>query len=287
MKKTLESFIDPQNIPKKYGGQLDFEFGYAGPTIDPMLDKYFEWKTEKKEYPMGPLFWRKAQKNGHGALELVASGSENGVERNEVVGVLQTSNTEQDLMNLAPGDEKSAEVRESSQTLQVPGQEAKKGVPAPLVLEAEDFPALETKAVENGEIVQENRPRLESFVTASEGTPLSPGYTGPVTDVQSPDPETQEATEQELANGVDTPEEPTSTETTAPVVNGEGTKTVEEKAESSPSSKQPIGDLGDKIRSSMESLSLAGQKRDLGGSEKGSVKSQKSLKDRIKEKLVK
>lgn len=300
MKKTLESFIDPQNIPKKYGGELDFEFGYSGPTIDPTLEKNFEWKTEKKEYPMGPLYWRKAEKDGLGVLELVAAGSEGGVERNVVVGVLHTSNTEEDLMNMEPDTQKLAingKAKESSQTLQVPGQAATNGSPGSLGEKAEDSYA-EAVVVQNGEVVPASRPALETFVTASSGGPLSPTYSGPVQDVPTPEEESQEATEKELANGIETPEEPgsieTSTETPAtadapaetPPVNNEATEP--EKVESPTSPTNRMEELSEKMKSSFESLTLKGHKRDksLERSEKSSVKSQKSMKDRIKDKFV-
>ncbi|KAK9264412.1 hypothetical protein V1519DRAFT_427423, partial [Lipomyces tetrasporus] len=38
MNATLESFIDPANLPNKYGGELDFEFGQM-PVLDPATDK--------------------------------------------------------------------------------------------------------------------------------------------------------------------------------------------------------------------------------------------------------
>jgi len=58
MKKTLESFIDPINIPKKYGGGLDFEFGQM-PSLDPALASVLNWEGEYKDFPKGPMYWEK------------------------------------------------------------------------------------------------------------------------------------------------------------------------------------------------------------------------------------
>lgn len=294
MKKTLESFIEPQNIPKKYGGELDFEFGYAGPTLDPILEKYLEWKTEKKEFPMGPLYWRNAEKDGHGILELVASGSENnGVQRHSVIAVLHTPNTEKDLLNMEPRTTESTlngSATESSHVIQVSEK-------APIIDVSEPSESTEPYSsvvlpdeVEQGMLVPADRPRLDTFVTASEGLPLSPTYSGPVVDVPDTNSEVQEATEQELANRADTPEEPLSPKTTpaqlAAAVNGEE---VKEKTELT-SRRDSISKLNEKLKTSLENAS-GSIKRDAdslaGGSEKGSLKSQKSLKARIKDRLVK
>ncbi|KUJ06861.1 CRAL/TRIO domain-containing protein, partial [Mollisia scopiformis] len=56
MKKTLESFIEPANIPKKYGGQLEFEFGDM-PKLDPHLASVTEWQNGNTDFPHGPMYW--------------------------------------------------------------------------------------------------------------------------------------------------------------------------------------------------------------------------------------
>lgn len=81
VKKTLESFIDPANIPKKYGGQLEFQFGDM-PVLDPHLEGVLKWEGERKDFPMGPMYWTDRGKE----IEAVAVGStEVGKERREDV----------------------------------------------------------------------------------------------------------------------------------------------------------------------------------------------------------
>src|ERR1700722_15413767 len=40
MKKTLETYIAPENIPRKYGGTLDYEFGML-PVLEPAIRDMF------------------------------------------------------------------------------------------------------------------------------------------------------------------------------------------------------------------------------------------------------
>jgi hypothetical protein len=91
MKKTLESFIDPVNIPKKYGGQLEFEFGDF-PVLDPALQKVVEWEEGKDNFPHGPMYWVDQMKGvkweegkGGEKIKAIAVGSVGEKERNEEV----------------------------------------------------------------------------------------------------------------------------------------------------------------------------------------------------------
>lgn len=56
--KTLSSFIDPENIPEKYGGKLSFTFG-GGPVLDPRLASRIEFKDPSEPWPRGPLKWER------------------------------------------------------------------------------------------------------------------------------------------------------------------------------------------------------------------------------------
>ncbi|TWU77273.1 hypothetical protein ED733_003549 [Metarhizium rileyi] len=56
VKPTLEEFIDPSNIPRKYGGQLDYSFGQLG-VSDPSWDGVLEWEEGYSSFPSGPLLW--------------------------------------------------------------------------------------------------------------------------------------------------------------------------------------------------------------------------------------
>lgn len=77
VKPTLTQYIDPKNIPKKYGGELDFNWGDR-PVLDPHVDEVVEWEDGFNDFPAGPIFWRDME---DGRLECVAVGSVNKVER--------------------------------------------------------------------------------------------------------------------------------------------------------------------------------------------------------------
>lgn len=81
-KPVLESFIDPQNIPKQYGGQLDFKFGQL-PTVDPAWEGVVQWEGDYKSFPTGPLLWEKEPSGDK--LVCVSLGSKDGQRRRERV----------------------------------------------------------------------------------------------------------------------------------------------------------------------------------------------------------
>lgn len=56
MQKTLTTFIDPANIPKNYGGELDFKFGDM-PVPDPAWKDFVQWEGDFTNFPGGPLYW--------------------------------------------------------------------------------------------------------------------------------------------------------------------------------------------------------------------------------------
>lgn len=68
MKSTLEKYIDPSNIPKKYGGQLDFQFGDM-PVVEPAIVNSLDFSGCKglpeqrgdKTLPIGPIKWREGR----------------------------------------------------------------------------------------------------------------------------------------------------------------------------------------------------------------------------------
>lgn len=78
---VLSSFIDPANIPKQYGGTLDFNWGQA-PNLDPVIRDAADWEGDAKEnpaFPKGPAYWRPI--DGGKRVECVAVGSVDKVER--------------------------------------------------------------------------------------------------------------------------------------------------------------------------------------------------------------
>ncbi|KAF2752068.1 CRAL/TRIO domain-containing protein [Sporormia fimetaria CBS 119925] len=79
---TLSQYIDPANIPKKYGGALDFKWGDL-PHLEPAIESAIEWinphtQDGRKTVPVGPITW---EKHADGSMTAIAIGSENGKPR--------------------------------------------------------------------------------------------------------------------------------------------------------------------------------------------------------------
>lgn len=69
---VLSSFLDPKNIPKQYGGELDFKWGQA-PNLDPKIKELATWENGFTEFPTGPIYWVLIE--GGTRMEAVARGS--------------------------------------------------------------------------------------------------------------------------------------------------------------------------------------------------------------------
>ena len=87
--RTLSTFIDPANIPKKYGGELDFTFGSA-PLLDPAEKQHITWASPQLEnspraWPKGPIKWVPGEE---GTLIAMAVGSVGGKQRREIIATL-------------------------------------------------------------------------------------------------------------------------------------------------------------------------------------------------------
>ena len=169
MKKTLEAFIDPANIPAKYGGQLDFHFGDM-PVLDPAYEDILTFESGNKDFPHGPMYWIHS-KDGK-EMEALAVGTVDEKERREKVCIVKKLlGDEEDLVGgaVTNGHVKGAD------TL---GEELRE-VPtaAPSVANTETETNLNVSvtapaapvAVQDGELVPESRPETVKFVTASEG----------------------------------------------------------------------------------------------------------------------
>jgi len=97
MKSTLEKYIDPANIPKKYGGQLDFNFGDM-PVLEPAIVNALDMKEGcsglpkqrgEATLPIGPIKWHE----GRGKeMEAIGVGlqSDDGTMRNTVLARIHT-----------------------------------------------------------------------------------------------------------------------------------------------------------------------------------------------------
>ncbi|KAF2623475.1 CRAL/TRIO domain-containing protein [Macroventuria anomochaeta] len=83
---TLSEYIDHDNIPKKYGGGLDFEWTQM-PNLEPEIEAAVKWEKPrmqngKKTLPVGPVKWEKGQ---NGEMQAWAVGRQNGQPRRELV----------------------------------------------------------------------------------------------------------------------------------------------------------------------------------------------------------
>ncbi|KAI7238696.1 CRAL/TRIO domain-containing protein [Hortaea werneckii] len=93
MRSTLEQYVDLNNLPKKYGGNLDWEFGDM-PALDPGIVKALDWKETieqkgHKTLPIGPIRWEYEDENGKkGDLVAKAIGTEKGKPRRNVIAGL-------------------------------------------------------------------------------------------------------------------------------------------------------------------------------------------------------
>jgi hypothetical protein len=194
MKTTLESFIDPANIPKKYGGQLDFEFGDF-PSLDPALQNVVQWEAGKDNFPHGPIYWNDETpglkwEDGKGGekMKAIAVGSIGEKQRNEEICILTRH-----LEPIAEGSNGNAEAGGIKATrpelLSVPTATNSVNdvsgvslVPEPTTKPvAEPKPTKYTSGVklelndqekastQEGKLVPASRPDPVNFVTASEG----------------------------------------------------------------------------------------------------------------------
>jgi hypothetical protein len=82
VKPTLESFIEPRNIPKAYGGELEFQF-FDRPNLDPKIRERVVWENGYEDFPVGPAYW--VPVDGGKRLACMAVGSKGGEQRRETV----------------------------------------------------------------------------------------------------------------------------------------------------------------------------------------------------------
>lgn len=178
MEKTLHEFIDPANIPKKYGGQLDYEFG-GMPVLDPAYKEHIEWEGTYTDFPAGPLYWH--DRGDH--IELEAVGSVNGKERSEMVCKMRKPTLYHVLsekQNL-PAALPSAKPALRPELLSAPTEKEevptlKENAPLPnghvvdsSAPTAAPVVTSDAKVVQDGEVVPATRPEPVTFVTAPEG----------------------------------------------------------------------------------------------------------------------
>lgn len=89
MTSTLAKYVDIDNIPKKYGGNLDWKFGDM-PNLEPAIVNSLQWQQTfeqngHKTLPIGPIKWQYDEEDD---LVATAIGSEDGKPRQVIVARL-------------------------------------------------------------------------------------------------------------------------------------------------------------------------------------------------------
>lgn len=81
---TLETYIDRKNIPKKYGGELEWDY-FDEPAFydDPEFARIMKWENGITRLPPGPMYWRPVEDGKR--LELFCVGSKDKKHRAEVI----------------------------------------------------------------------------------------------------------------------------------------------------------------------------------------------------------
>lgn len=79
---TLEKFIDRANIPKRYGGDLDFSFGSLG-VPDPAWEGVVRWQNGHSGFCSGPMLWEDAE-NGE-TVACIRMGRRDGKPQRETI----------------------------------------------------------------------------------------------------------------------------------------------------------------------------------------------------------
>ncbi|VBB84776.1 Putative SEC14 cytosolic factor [Podospora comata] len=82
VKTELERFMEPRNIPKAYGGELEFEF-FDRPNVDPRIKEAITWEKGHTDFPRGPAYWVPSEDGN--TLELYAVGRQDGKQRREKI----------------------------------------------------------------------------------------------------------------------------------------------------------------------------------------------------------
>ena len=172
MKRSLESFIDPANIPKKYGGQLEFEFGDF-PKLDPALQSVLQWEGDSKDFPHGPMYWVDKSKKGEegSVIEALAVGSVGEKERREVVCTVRRTlpeiqNKDEVTNGHAAANLEVLTTQLRPELLRAPTETEAPSEPAPT---QNDSSASSKAEVQEGELVPASGPEPVTFATAHEG----------------------------------------------------------------------------------------------------------------------
>ncbi|CAJ2501854.1 Uu.00g047070.m01.CDS01 [Anthostomella pinea] len=79
---VLTSFIDKKDIPKAYGGDLDWDF-FDDPAWDDEIRRLCSWEDGHTTFPGGPMYWKTIDDGTR--MECLAVGTKDGADRMERV----------------------------------------------------------------------------------------------------------------------------------------------------------------------------------------------------------
>ncbi|KAI0538063.1 CRAL-TRIO domain-containing protein [Xylaria digitata] len=79
---VLTTFMDLEDIPKNYGGKLEWSF-FDEPAYDDEIKRIVKWENGYTNFPPGPCYWQPTEDGTR--LECLAVGSKDGQERKERV----------------------------------------------------------------------------------------------------------------------------------------------------------------------------------------------------------
>ena len=81
---VLTQFIDIADIPKAYGGELEWGF-FDNPIWDDEIMRICRFENGHETFPPGPVWWKPVEGTGGKQLECVAYGTKGGKDRKERV----------------------------------------------------------------------------------------------------------------------------------------------------------------------------------------------------------
>ena len=81
MKSTLEKSIETHDLPKRFGGTLDWDFGQL-PNVDPEIMEVLDMHDGGGTIPPGPIRWEESQDGTK--IEMRAVGTISGRQRDDV-----------------------------------------------------------------------------------------------------------------------------------------------------------------------------------------------------------
>ncbi|KAI4864770.1 CRAL/TRIO domain-containing protein [Hypoxylon rubiginosum] len=116
---VLTSFMHLKDIPKNYGGELEWDF-FDEPAWDDEVERVCQWENGHTAFPPGPLYWQPIDEGKR--LECIAVGSKGESDRRERVCTITRAyppkSTEDTLVSTT--DSQTADTLEGEETFVTP-----------------------------------------------------------------------------------------------------------------------------------------------------------------------